>query len=407
MLSREMAVLAFYGFKSNAKAMEVIYETILERFTALGYPPTRLGVGAPRFGKKMVGFPRTNAKLIRHGFQNVKSFEFKSLVPGQEGFIKYTIWQASLNFEYSYCDIITSIPVLALDERMLDLARTILHELKPVYGTGFYRPRRLGPNYYVIGMNYEDPEEGDRPLDDEEKLRVSRWSDCNLEEGYLRDIYPWNFLTAPHLARKVGRQKLANWIGADPRRGELSEFVNGVYFWRIEPSALAEIRKTLWEAEVIFNWRWHTEYRFIALAKQELLQATKAGQSVDQLLAIMRRHLQKGVLKEDGFYPVLAQVQEENKDTLSLDDWTKLDYVRNRFFGQEPPHGPSRPGQEPLRMNEDEIGAVLEGQPPIPGTPVFEIDETTGTITEHSSEKIAKLLKKRRRKAKRKNLKRP
>ena len=43
-------------------------------------------------------------------------------------------------------------------------------------------------------------------------------------DGYLRDVYPLNYLNSVQLGRMVDRIAMRDWIAAEPHRGTLELF---------------------------------------------------------------------------------------------------------------------------------------------------------------------------------------
>ena len=66
-------------------------------------------------------------------------------------------------------------------------------------------------------------------------------------QGYLRDIYPLNVLSAPHLHMPVNGVPLADWIRVSADRGTLRPLAGGAWLWRIDephvPAITAELEQ--------------------------------------------------------------------------------------------------------------------------------------------------------------------
>lgn len=97
-------------------------------------------------------------------------------------------------------------------------------------------PHRLSPDLYAVGVLRLEPEEISTGEAYQELLNVPRWLDMGMRlgvwrQGVLRDVYPWNFLTAPQLAAKVEGCSLRAWISQDVRRGTLTAVSDAVVPW--------------------------------------------------------------------------------------------------------------------------------------------------------------------------------
>ena len=145
---------------------------------------------------------------------------------------------------------------------LFPLASKIVSILRPQYGIGYYRDWKLSPYFYAIGMPQGlGCDIGPDPPEVEEEIEnISRWGDALYEkavytEGILRDVYPWNFLTASALKKKVDDVPLKKWIESSASRGSLKPLSQGVVLWQVKQANIPRIRKVLWDAGIIFNWR--------------------------------------------------------------------------------------------------------------------------------------------------------
>ena len=135
-----------------------------------------------------------------------------------------------------------------------------MHVLKPEYGIGYIRESNLGPTLYAVGLveglGLEDE-------DDLESINISFWTEARelhiWRQGILRDVYPWNFLTAPQLSRPVNGVPLEEWIVSKPGRGKLSCVSEGTALWEVDVAELPEVRRALWHAGNLYNWPKHVD----------------------------------------------------------------------------------------------------------------------------------------------------
>ena len=63
--------------------------------------------------------------------------------------------------------------------------------------------------------------------------------------GDLRDVYPINFLSSPHLERDVYGQSLKNWILSSSDHGELKQLDETLWSWHIEEEKISSVREDL------------------------------------------------------------------------------------------------------------------------------------------------------------------
>jgi hypothetical protein len=258
-ISDDCSAVAFYGIRPSAQAVEAFYHTMVKWFGELGYPPDKAGVTAPGFGSQIGSFARFNAKLAKTGFRSVTGVNLVATT------LRARDWESDYYVTASYMggdDELTAYVVARSSlatlsaTSMLPVARVVAKILKPVYGIGYTRLHELYPDCYAIGLLIDRGELSGDALREEEE--IAAWSetlftDHAYRKGILRDVYRWNFLTRPHLTKKVGSVSLEQWIRQSSRRGKLSEFCKGLSFWEVAEKQIPAVRKTLRRAGLILE----------------------------------------------------------------------------------------------------------------------------------------------------------
>jgi hypothetical protein len=264
MISEECSAVVFYGITPDAGAAESFYRTVVEWFCGLGYPPDKLGISGTGHSGKLGAFARGHAKLQKTGFDGVINFEINSSTPnaitGHDYFLTATYDSSAHGL---VADVVARSSIATLSRTsMLPIARTLVQILKPAYGIGFTREHRLGPELYAVGICYGGD---DVPIGEayEEARNVSRWCDVGMarqvhRDGLLRDVYLWNFLTQPQLARSVVGVPLEQWVKQDARRGTIDLLGYGVSLWKVDDAQISAVREPLSQAGLIFDWRKHS-----------------------------------------------------------------------------------------------------------------------------------------------------
>jgi hypothetical protein len=115
------------------------------------------------------------------------------------------------------------------------------------YGIGYLRSFELGPSIYASGLGIA------AGFSDEEMAEADRIGAWFREiiganrhmRGYLRDVYPLNVISEPHLSQRVGGMPLADWIGQSPQRGTLRSLPGDAWIWRIDESNVDAVRAEL------------------------------------------------------------------------------------------------------------------------------------------------------------------
>lgn len=256
--SPDCQAIAFYGWDASEQSLRAFWERLLAWFDAHACPPDLLSVHGEGFSGKVASFSRVHARLKARGFESVESISVFSMLP--EGTIPVRDWKmtADLSRRQSCAVVAADSSLVTIENSMLAIARRAVEDLRPVYGVGYRRERRLGPALYAFGLNYgihasSGPEY-------EESLRVSRWGDTGMarqvfRHGVLRDVYPYNFLTEAQLSALVDGIRLEAWIRQAAGRGNLASFHGNVSLWTVDDAALPGLRDVLGAAGLVFDAR--------------------------------------------------------------------------------------------------------------------------------------------------------
>jgi hypothetical protein len=228
-------------------------------FGEVGYPPDKAGVTGPGFGSQLGSFDRFNARLAKKGFRKVTGIDLVATTPGAK------IWSDDYHVAAAYmgdedlltADVVARSSIARLSATsLLPVARELAAILKPVYGIGYTRSHQLDPTSYAIGLLVDRGELTGAAA--REEAEIAAWSETLFEDqvyrkGILRDVYPWNFLTRPHLKKKVAGVPLEQWIHQNPRRGTLSKFGRGMHVWEVARKDIPSVRRTVRQAGLILE----------------------------------------------------------------------------------------------------------------------------------------------------------
>jgi hypothetical protein len=256
----EMSAVGYYGLTITSAMKASLKRLTIEWFADYGHAPNEEGAAGKGFSKLKKPSPTIQRKLDRVGYDNLTAFECNYTPPTGVG-LKYpwmeSYFDAARNGVVSFTckSEIARVPSEGLFRRMRDIAQVI----RSAYGIGFRRDVKQYADSYIhgfcAGQDSRIPEEA------EEELVISRWGDIGMNEeqvymkGELRDVYPWNFLTAPQLTAPVGRQTLEQWIRANPGFGTLIPVTDEMLLWETNEERIPEARKILWDAGRIFDYR--------------------------------------------------------------------------------------------------------------------------------------------------------
>jgi hypothetical protein len=256
----DCTVLAFYGIDSRAEVAPRFYNFALTWFVGNAHQPNQISVHGPGFGGRPVAFSQTSSTLQRQGFAGVTNVYLVAMFPG--GQIPVRDWLLNVNWSltdrYAVFAAESSI-VLFHSDGFRRYAEEVARLLQPEYGIAYEMSKRLAPDMFALGIGQK---EGAILTGEayEEARNVARWGDMGMEQqvwrsGVIRDVYPWNFLTAAQLNKKVAGCSLREWIGQDSQRGSLSELSDSVVLWIVPASSIQAIRQQLREARLFFDWR--------------------------------------------------------------------------------------------------------------------------------------------------------
>jgi hypothetical protein len=245
--TEEAKTFCFYSIKERAdstKNLFYYFEQMAEKF---GYPWGALGITGK---SKLLQFKTGIKKLEKMGFDELNSFDLLGGVDEPGTHLNWKI-NVGVNFDqYSRCIYFSYPADSSIDHQAF--GRQLIKDVSQFsdfeYGIGFDRMYRRGPDMYCLGVISSMGR--DRIPDDEED-QISCWSreylrtDGDYTIGDLRDIYPYNMLTEPHLIRQVGSQTLKDWILSNPKHGTLEKVTDKHWLWSIDPEQIPMIQETL------------------------------------------------------------------------------------------------------------------------------------------------------------------
>ena len=249
----EHSGLALYGLDSTPGAVESVYRQCLAWLDRHACPPDKMSTSLDKSDKYLT-FARSEKKLRAEGFDEVTSFDVASMAPGArdpgDGVRAEICYHSK---DGSPC-LVVSIQSAIVPLRSLGfktIATEAISLTKSAYGIGYGRPFGLWPLLY--GMSFPGGF-----VAYEESLRITGWNGAldnkQYLRGFMRDVYPLNFLTKPHLEVKVHGTPFVDWVGQDTTRGRLSPLTDTVTLWEVEDEHIPAIREVLFDARVIYDY---------------------------------------------------------------------------------------------------------------------------------------------------------
>ena len=255
---RRCRAAACFGFDQSSATLRSIYLGLVELYAEVGVPADRLAVRAFGFGEHPLRFSRAHSRLAASDWKGFQCCELYSLLPG--GTIPNEHWQLrtilSVMKNESFGTYALSELLPEGDLVQTETWRTAVASARPAYGFSFACRRQQGSEYYVAGLKLTIRAVESQRVRDLER-RVGRWSDSENRQpwtrGILRDIYPQNLLTAPHLGYRVGETSFADWVAASADRGRLSDYAGGMTLWEVDDAQREEVGPALLRAGMLFN----------------------------------------------------------------------------------------------------------------------------------------------------------
>lgn len=254
-------VLVFNGIRQ--RPVDVFFHFIQSVFEKIGLPLTKFGYDKTPY-KSLV---RSKKKLFSL-LPDLKNLSLVSLPEGVEHSFEYCFSEASIGYPpgaiwkgYYGGTVFLGLEAdrIPLRSRLwYEFADSLLREYKPKYGFVFQRAFDHGPYGYAMGISIHNlyPEE-DFGGKKEYRLNWCTFAlhdDLYLKNGWLREVYPWNFLCDAQLNAPVGNLTLREWILQTKDRGTLTPITDEMTLWDVPDDRLAEIDEQLLVAGRVFDY---------------------------------------------------------------------------------------------------------------------------------------------------------
>jgi hypothetical protein len=244
----EHSVVAFYGISATEGVLGSLYSKALLWSDHYHCPFHQIGIG----GNRLFDFKRMRKKLEVSGFSAIPSLEVHCISPGAKDRLESSDLVVSVSRERRQCTVNFRSSVLGLESTgFRGISKELITLLAPAYGVGFRRIQALGPSYFAAGLNFGD-------VSPVEEAQVISWRECTWGElflhGFLGGVFPWNFLARAQLGARVGNLTLEEWIGEQPRRGELQGVSPDITMWTLRDQDVLNVQTALWKAGIVFDY---------------------------------------------------------------------------------------------------------------------------------------------------------
>lgn len=158
--------------------------------------------------------------------------------------------------------------VASCSELVEKIEQTVFEHTGPVYAAAFDFPAAYGPDYYLSAVGAVPsgvPTAANKPY----RERITRWRDntwhreFRMSQGYLREVYPINFVLDHHLEVIVNGSPMLEIMA---EQGQVSAIAHtpGVHKWNVAPNNLMEARRILEDSGIILSSATCSELPFSA-----------------------------------------------------------------------------------------------------------------------------------------------
>ncbi|MDR2723704.1 MAG: hypothetical protein LBB25_00660 [Holosporaceae bacterium] len=197
-------------------------------------------------------FNRTFEKNV----SNIKSIELRKLDQSIENeSISASLYNKDGNGIFFAYDQLISYNYFCVE-----ISRKLCEILKPKYLTCYKWPLVFSPVFSFFGTRTSDFE-----IDEWSKFynkkhvdickRIVMWDRSKnelLKLGYLREIYPLNFINGAHLNHEVfPKITLKNWVEAADHRGTIAKATDELWLWSVPDEDLESITKELALSDIL------------------------------------------------------------------------------------------------------------------------------------------------------------
>ena len=249
--------MALYGFKLDACPIQDLYQLSLDTLALFG---CQAQLADANCGGKKSGhyrsFRSVDKKLRSTNFAGVTNWCCRSnpdeLVGAEDVHHGGELMTISYDNEPLYRRFILTIREELVRDRMdllLETAKKVCALLgPPIYGIGYRMMSSWMPALFGMGMKGGSN-------NDPACTHLGYWSTLAQHDVFwlLRDVFPWNFLTASLLDIKIENGRLEDWILANPNHGHLTSLTDQVTLWTIGDDKLPLVREKLKRAAVIID----------------------------------------------------------------------------------------------------------------------------------------------------------
>ncbi|MEN8237136.1 MAG: hypothetical protein ABFQ95_06310 [Pseudomonadota bacterium] len=252
--------IALHEFRTEDFTLKDWFFYTEQWFEKHNLTPNKMGFDAPygSRGRSSIGYKYGKKRLIENNFADVTGI---SIMANPSVAPKNNLLAIAEAIAYLKENNRSTL-VMCWSDRVQEFIKGYLESfitelnqfVSPRYGYCFQRRFAHSPTFYTVGIIGCEGE--DEPSEEEER-EITKWgnefsySDGTYKAGDLRDIYPLNILTQPHLDRDVYGQSLKDWIESSPEHGDLKKLTDTLWSWWVPKEKIQSVREELSNTGII------------------------------------------------------------------------------------------------------------------------------------------------------------
>lgn len=245
MKTNECNVLALYRAGKSKLDFQRWFSTSMDILSNYNIQPNFVGLTSNRFPEKMMPFKKPGKQMEKLNLDNLGSLTWMVCPEGSSANDWYVYFSVSNwnGVELIFC-VDQSVVSFGSDQFEGIIQRLCMNDMF-TYGYAYQREYSKGPEYYALGMSKGVD------FNSVESEEIANWArdrrnENSIQRGYLRDIYPYNFLTTANLNKKVLGVRLRDLINQpNGTLGNIRAIKENLFLWKLETPELANARHVL------------------------------------------------------------------------------------------------------------------------------------------------------------------
>jgi len=248
--------IAIYGVDTATPAQ--VFNVAQSYFKTLGYAITGAAFHQriPEEGGETLDLVEVSLDQLRDAIQSGRASDFRlySERPGAQP------WFSSVGYSTDAFGSFFAIDIQA-DEHFGDALESqtrfltdAVQALPCSYAIVYETERVSDAMWYARGENFVTIHADENPVAFSRDTPGLYAGQRRYETSALRMVYPRNFVNEHHLAIQLDGVPLADWIRADPERGQLAQTTETLWCWAVPVESLPAVNAACGKAGALLAW---------------------------------------------------------------------------------------------------------------------------------------------------------